>query len=44
MYPKEGRLDSTLASLEIVEAQVLLLNRLEDRQADFRIPSLLSGD
>jgi hypothetical protein len=31
VYPKEGRLDSGLASVELVEAQVLLLNRLEDR-------------
>ena len=31
IYPRESRLDNSYASSEIVDAQVLLINKLEDR-------------
>ena len=31
IYPREARLDNTYSSVEVVEAQVLLINKLEDR-------------
>ena len=31
IYPRETRLDTTYATIEVVDAQVLLVNRLENR-------------
>ena len=44
MYPREARLDNAYSSFEVVEAQVLLINRLADRYVGAAIWTNLNPD